>query len=80
MSRTYDLQGFTLCLDKVVLISAVFEAEQGEGWQFNIRLLGDVRLPIKEPTRASALLERQMLVQALNGRLEAVASEASRTA
>jgi len=63
---TYELQGFTLCLDKVVMLSAVFEAENGEGWQFNVRLLGDVRLQVKKPTRADALLERQLLVRALN--------------
>jgi len=65
--RTYDIQGFTLCLDKIVLLSAVFEAENSEGWQFNIRLMGDVRVRIKRPDRPSALLERQMLVRALNG-------------
>ncbi len=67
MTRTYDIQGFTVCLDKVVMLSAVFEADNAEGWQFNIRLDGDVRLQVKQPTRASALLERQMLVRALNG-------------
>jgi len=65
--RTYDIQGFTLCLDKIVLLSAVFEAENSEGWQFNIRLMGDVRVRVKRPDRPSALLERQMLVRALNG-------------
>jgi hypothetical protein len=69
-ARTYDIQGFTLCLDKVVLLSSVFEAENGEGWQFNIRLGGDVRLQVKLPTRADATLERQMLVRALNGKPE----------
>jgi hypothetical protein len=70
MKRTYDVQGFTLCLDKVVMLSAIFEAERDEGWQFNIRLLGDVRLQVKQPTRAAALLERQLLVRALNGAAE----------
>lgn len=65
---THDVQGFTLVLDKIVMLSAVFESENQEGWQFNVRLLGDVRLPIKRPTRADALLERQLLVRALNGR------------
>jgi hypothetical protein len=66
-NRTYDLQGFTLVLDKVVMLSAVFEAENNEGWQFNVRLAGDVRLQVKRPSRAEALLERQLLVKALNG-------------
>ncbi|MEN1727612.1 MAG: hypothetical protein AAGJ52_04150 [Pseudomonadota bacterium] len=67
MKRTYDVQGFTLCLDKVVMLSAVFEADNAEGWQFNIRMTSDVRLQVKQPTRAAATLERQMLVRALNG-------------
>jgi hypothetical protein len=66
MNRTYDIQGFTICLDKVVLLSAVFEADNSEGWQFNIRMGGDVRLTVKLPTRAEATMERQMLVRALN--------------
>jgi len=68
MSKTYDVQGFTLCLDHVILLSSLFETKNGEGWQFNIRLTGDVRLRVKKPTRAEALLERQMLVQALNAK------------
>ncbi len=75
MSKTYDIQGFTICLDKVVLLSSVFEAEKGEGWQFNIRLVGDVRLQVKLPGRAEATLERQMLVRALNGQPVTEASE-----
>lgn len=67
--RTYDIQGFTLCLDKIVLLSAVFEAENAEGWQFNIRLMGDVRVRVKHPDRPASLLARQLLVRALNGTL-----------
>ncbi|MFU8832809.1 MAG: hypothetical protein ACNA7J_11740 [Wenzhouxiangella sp.] len=66
MNKTYDIQGFTICLDKVVLLSAIFEADNSEGWQFNIRMGGDVRLTVKLPTRAEATMERQMLVRALN--------------
>jgi len=78
MKRTYDVQGFTLCLDKVVMLSSIFEADRDEGWQFNVRLVGDVRLQIKQPTRAAALLEREMLVRALNGG-EAASPEATRS-
>jgi len=67
MNKTYDIQGFTICLDKVVMLSDLFESEQAEGWQFNVRLMGDVRIQVKQPTRAAALLARQMLVRALNG-------------
>lgn len=68
MSRdTYDVSGFTLVLDKVVMVSAVFEAENGEGWQFNIRMVSGMRVPAKRPTRAEAILERQLFIRALNG-------------
>lgn len=65
---TYDIQGFTILLDQIVMISAIFEAENKEGWQFNVRMNGDVRLAIKRPTQADATMERQMLVQAINER------------
>lgn len=71
MTRTtYDIQGFTVVLDQIVMISAIFEADNKEGWQFNVRMTGDVRLAIKRPTREDATMERQRLVQALNGRSE----------
>jgi hypothetical protein len=73
--NTHDVQGFTLVLDKVVMLSAVFESDNGEGWQFNVRMLGDVRLQVKKPTRAEALLERQLLLKALN-QTPAAASQA----
>jgi hypothetical protein len=76
-SRTYDIQGFTLCLDKIVLLSAVFEAENAEGWQFNIRLMGDVRVRVKLPDRPAALLERQLLVRALNDEIQDDSEESS---
>ena len=35
MSREiYELQGFVMVLDKVVLLSRVFEADNNEGYQF----------------------------------------------
>ena len=66
MPRTiYELQGFAIVLDKVAFLTRVFEAEQGEGFQFNVRFSSDVRLTPKFPTRAEAELERSLLVQAL---------------
>ena len=44
MEKTYELQGYVIVLDKVVFITRVFEAEGGEGFQFNIRFTGDLRL------------------------------------
>lgn len=65
---TLDLQGYTVVLSKVIFITRVFEAEGGEGHQFNLRLDGDVRLSLKFPTRHEAELERSRLVAALQSR------------
>ncbi len=52
MSKSlYELQGFAIVLDKVALVSRVFEAENKEGYQFNITINSDLRLPVKFPTR-----------------------------
>jgi hypothetical protein len=64
--RTYELQGYTIVLDKVVLLTRVFEADEGEGFQFNIRFAGDLRLAPRFPTRHEADLQRSLLLKALN--------------
>lgn len=61
----YELQGFIVVLDKVALVSRVFTAENGEGFQFNITFSSDLRLPVKFPTRTDADLERQLFLKAL---------------
>lgn len=61
----YELQGFAMVLNKVVLISRVFAADNKEGYQFNITFSNDVRLPAKFPTRTEADLERQLFLKAL---------------
>ena len=61
----YELQGFAITLDKVVLVSRVFAADNGEGYQFNITFSSDLRLPVKFPTRTDADLERQLFLKAL---------------
>jgi hypothetical protein len=61
----YELQGFTIVLNKVSLVSRVFEAENKEGYQFNITLSNELRLPAKFPTRSEADLERQLFLKAL---------------
>jgi hypothetical protein len=63
---TYELQGYSIVLDKVVFLTRVFEAEDGEGYQFNIRFAGDLRLAPKFPTRHEADLQRSLLIKALN--------------
>jgi hypothetical protein len=61
----YELQGFAMVLNKVVLISRVFAADNKEGYQFNITFSNDVRLPAKFPTRIEADLERQLFLKSL---------------
>ncbi len=66
MSRTvHELQGYAIVLDKVVFVTRIFEAEGEEGYQFNIRFAGDLRLAPRFPTRTEAELARSLLVQAL---------------
>jgi hypothetical protein len=66
-NRVFELQGYAIVLDKVVFLTRVFEAEGGEGFQFNVRFGGDLRLSPRFPTRHEADLQRSLLVQALNG-------------
>ncbi len=64
--KTYDIAGFTIVLDKVTMVSNVFEAKNEEGWQFNIRMVSGDHVPIKRPDRSRAMLDRELLVKALN--------------
>lgn len=64
----YELQGFAIVLDKVALVSRVFTADNNEGYQFNISFNGELRLPVKFPTRSDADLERQLFLKALKDR------------
>jgi len=61
----YELQGFAVVLEKVSLVSRVFEADHNEGYQFNITFSSELRLPLKYPTRSDADLARQMFLKAL---------------
>lgn len=64
--KVYELQGYAIVLDKVVFLTRVFAAEEGEGYQFNIRFAGDLRLAPRFPTRHEADLQRSLFVRALN--------------
>ena len=64
--RVYELQGYAIVLDKVVFLTRVFAAEDEEGYQFNIRFTGDLRLSPRFPTRHEADLQRSLLLQAIN--------------
>jgi hypothetical protein len=64
--KVYELQGYAIVLDKVVFVTRVFEAEEGEGFQFNVRFAGDLRLAPKFATRPEADLQRSLLIRALD--------------
>jgi len=66
MTRVYELQGYAIVLDKIIFLTRVFEAEDGEGYQFNIRFGGDLRLAPKFSTRHDADLQRSLLLKAIN--------------
>ena len=63
----YEIQGFTVVLDKIQFVSRIFEARDKEGFQFNIRFSGESLLSIKSATRADATLERELLIKVLKG-------------
>lgn len=65
VSGTYELQGYAIVLDKIVFVTRVFEADGGEGYQFNVRFSGDLRLAPRFPTRHEANLQRSLLIKAL---------------
>lgn len=66
MGKIYELQGYAIALDKIIFLTRVFAAEDSEGYQFNIRFNGDLRLEPKFATRHEADLARSLLVKALN--------------
>ncbi len=66
--EVYELQGFAIVLDNVALVSRVFTADNNEGYQFNINFTGELRLPLKFPTRNDADLERRLFLKALKER------------
>jgi hypothetical protein len=65
-AKIYELQGYAIVLDKVVFLTRVFAAEDDEGFQFNIRFAGDLRLAPRFPTRHEADLQRSLLLQAIS--------------
>ena len=61
----HELQGYSIVLNKIAFVTRVFKAEDEEGYQFNIRFDGDVRLSPQFPTRHEADLAREMLVNGM---------------
>jgi len=68
-AAVHDLQGFAIVLDKIAFITRVFESEEKEGFQFNVRFFGDLRLAPQFPSRPEAELARELLIKALRERL-----------
>ena len=64
-TRVYDLQGYAVVVSNIAFITRVFEADADEGYQFNVRFIGDMRLSPKYATRSEADLSRQLLIQAI---------------
>jgi len=64
--KVHEIQGYAIVLDKVVFVTRIFTAEEDEGYQFNIRFTGDLRLAPRFPTRHEAELQRSLLLQAIN--------------
>ncbi len=62
---TYDLQGYTINLRQILMLTPIFTAKDDEGFQFNVRLL-DLKLSFKFPTRQDAIMQRELLVKAIN--------------
>lgn len=62
--KTHDIKGFTLLLQQVLFISPVFEADENKGFQFNVKVTGDL-LPFRFPTRADAVMARELLHKAM---------------
>ncbi len=65
MANIHEIKGYVVVLDRIVHLTRVFEAKNGEGAQFNIQLDGNAKLLLKFPDRATATLERDLLVKAL---------------
>jgi hypothetical protein len=64
-SNVYELQGYSIALGKIAFVTRIFKAEGEEGYQFNIRFGGELRLGPQFPTRHDAELARELLIQAM---------------
>ena len=64
-SSVYELQGYSIALKHIAFVTRIFKAEGEEGYQFNIRFGGDLRLAPQFPTRHDADLARELLIKAM---------------
>jgi hypothetical protein len=64
-TQVYELQGYSIALNRIAFVTRTFKAEDEEGYQFNIRFDGDLRLAPQFPTRHDAELARELLIAAM---------------
>ena len=64
-TQIYELQGYSIALNRIAFVTRTFKAEDEEGYQFNIRFDGDLRLAPQFPTRHDAELARELLIAAM---------------
>ena len=62
--KTYNLKNYTIVLNQIVFVSGVF-MDDADSAQFNVKLVSD-KLSFKYTNRADAVLQRELLVKALN--------------
>ena len=61
----YDLQGYSIVLEKILFITRVFDAAAEEGYQFNVVFSKELKLSLRFPTRTEADLQRELLCKAV---------------
>ena len=62
--KTYNLKQYTIVLSHIVFVSGVF-MDDTESAQFNVKLTSD-KLSFKFTNRADAVLQRELLIKAIN--------------
>jgi len=60
-----EIQGYAIVLDKIAFLTRVFKADEGEGFQFNIRFSEGLLLSPKFAVRHEADLQRELLLKAI---------------
>ena len=60
-----EIQGYAIVLDKIAFLTRVFKADEGEGFQFNIRFSEGLFLSQKFAVRHEADLQRELLLKAI---------------
>jgi hypothetical protein len=64
-NKIHEIKGYSIVASKVAFITRIFEANEDEGYQFNIAFLGDLRISVRFPTRHDAELERELLLKSI---------------